>query len=153
MDSINLAPNINRAIFGLIESINDLTSILVKLGWWSLFWLVVFAVLFWYNNFVNDQKKPVKVRFDPNKAELLFIEGNISELLAYCADYAAQYPNDVWIHWYRGIGNFNLGHLVEAQQWFEKVVQINPNWKSDVEIYLSAIDGKINGISSNGPKH
>lgn len=141
MNSINLTPGVNRAILSLVDSVNELSSIMSRLGWWSLFWMVFFGVSFWYTQF---RKNPNRINesemFNSENADGLFLKGEIKELLAYCDKFEAKYPNDISIYWYRGIGHYNLGDLEESKMSFEQVTRINPAWTQQVEAYLEAIN-------------
>ncbi len=149
MNSIDLTPDISRSIFGLVESINELTEILNRLGFWSLFFLAVFGVLLLYRHFKESPAKKAGEGFDPGNAEQLFLRGNIDELIAYCDEYHEAFPNDVWISWYRALGHYNRGRYDEAKLWFDKVMQINPGFGPDIEPYVAEIDN----ASSGEPRH
>ncbi|MGY0216184.1 hypothetical protein ACWJJH_02225 [Endozoicomonadaceae bacterium StTr2] len=87
--------------------------------------------------------------FDPVRAEELYARGQIEELMTYCEAFQQEYPNDVQIYWYLGLGHFNRDQMSLAKVNFEQVIKINPNWKEPVSGYLAEIES----VSSNYPPH
>jgi hypothetical protein len=64
------------------------------------------------------------------------LAGEYGKLLELARSRMRESPGDVGPHYYVGVANYRVGAYREAEEAFEKVLEIDPGWQPGVQAYL-----------------
>ncbi len=80
--------------------------------------------------------------FNSNRAEKLYKENQLDELVRYTTEVLRYSPNNTDARLYLGVALYTKGEYAAAQGEFERLADMNPHLKETVEPYLEQIREK-----------
>jgi len=107
--------------------------------------IVSIVMLFWVTNWIINIVFNFKKAWESNfkkQADKYFESANFAKLVEHCEDKLRKYPNHSTATWWLARANQELGKESEAKALFEKLLELQPNWKeTHIEPYLKKLSG------------
>jgi len=130
-----------EAILELTSSIQNLDHTMSRVQILLILLIIIMAGLTWFINRQLTRKTGIEsITFDSDFADELFSSDQVDELLSYSHKHEAKSPNDVDVNWYLGIAYYYKGDFQRSKLYFEKTIQLNPNWEAGASGYIDKID-------------
>ncbi|EIH0733655.1 TPA: tetratricopeptide repeat protein [Vibrio vulnificus] len=149
-----MSDKLNSTLNLLVEKVDDIDNVITLMNRMALtafVMLVMFIVLTLYINKVlnvlikkiDEYSEEKTQTFSADYADDLYTRNKIDDLLHYCHEMEDIFPNEVYVFWFLGLGYYKSENYQKAEIYFNKVEEINPNWKSSTSGYLEVIDSKV----------
>jgi len=113
----------------ILQTLREIKSILYVIGL-IISIAVVFKVFEFITSIIKNFKKAIKEVWR-NEANEYFDKGEYDSLISHCEKRIETYPNDVTAIWWLARAHLENGNREKADEYFEKVTNIEPSWKEE----------------------